>query len=133
MKQRSNVHLVRTELSRLSPVTACLTDASLVALLILRPSAVADGDVEGRIADTTGKIVLDSVQVRIDDIELEAFTDERGQFSFEDLAAEDYTATVDYIGPVSKSISFTVEDGSTTELDIKIGEDVELIDKMIVY
>ena len=105
----------------------------VIVLAALTTTLFADGDLTGRISDTTGNVAFENARIQISDLNIERFSNKRGQFEFKNLPAGDYTATVEYVGSESKSFSFTIRDNETSKVDVQIGANVELIDNIIVY
>ncbi len=111
-----------------------LSSASLVAAAATLPSASAwaDGDVEGRVSDQTEAAYFDGAIVRIVETGEESVTRDGGRFRFSGLPAGDYLLEVSYVGAETVRRAFSVADDETTGLSIGIGEEVALIENIIV-
>ena len=106
--------------------------ASLTLIASVNYSAFADGVLEGRVSDQTGGVYFDGAIVRIVSTNEEEVTEGGGRFRFSGLAPGDYDLEVSYVGAETVTEHFTVVDNETTKAPIKIGEQVELIENIIV-
>ncbi len=118
---------------QLRTTVAGIRRVGVLVIGTLATTLFAEGNLTGRISDTTGNVAFESARIQISDLNIERFSNKRGQFEFKDLPAGDYTATVEYVGSESKSFSFTIRDDETSRVDIQIGAKVDLIDNIIVY
>lgn len=110
-----------------SMTTLMATGAFFCAL-----NANADGRLEGRISDTQGKVYFDGAIVRLKELKLESSSSNGGRFSFNAVPAGTYTLIVDYLGAESVQQLVSISDDSTTRESIRIGENVDTIENVIV-
>lgn len=110
-----------------SMTTLMATSAFFCAL-----NANADGRLEGRISDTQGKVYFDGAIVRLKELKLESSSSNGGRFSFNSVPAGTYTLIVDYLGAESVQQLVNITDDNTTRESIKIGENVDPIENVIV-
>ncbi len=106
--------------------------ATLVAMGIISPLALADGAIEGRISDQSGKVFFDGAIVSINGTPLETRSDDGGRFRFKSVPAGTHTLTVSYIGTEPVSTQVTVVDGQTARETIGIGDEIRQIENVIV-
>lgn len=95
-------------------------------------NASADGRLEGRISDATGKVYFDGAIVRLKELKLESSSKNGGRFAFNSLPAGTYTLLIDYLGAESVQQLVSVSDDDTTKEMIKIGGDVANLENVIV-
>jgi len=95
-------------------------------------TAMADGTLEGRISDHTGQVFFDGAIVRIQGTHLEKVTDDAGRFRFNSLPPGKHRLEVLYVGADPITADIIIKDGQTTFKPVKIGEQVALIDNVIV-
>ncbi|BFM14481.1 TonB-dependent receptor [Maricurvus nonylphenolicus] len=114
-------------LKKASITTLMATGAFFCAL-----NANADGRLEGRISDTQGKVYFDGAIVRLKELKLESSSSNGGRFSFNSVPAGTYTLIVDYLGAESVQQLVNITDDNTTRESIKIGENVDTIENVIV-
>jgi len=100
--------------------------------MLLSASLMADGQVQGRVSDQTATVYFDGAIVRIVETGDETVTEDGGRFRFSGLDAGEYEVEVSYIGAAPVTQAFSVTDNEMTTLPIKIGEQVELIENLIV-
>ncbi|NKB38404.1 MAG: TonB-dependent receptor [Gammaproteobacteria bacterium] len=93
----------------------------------------AEGRLEGRISDQTSKIYFDGAIVRIKEINLETRSQNGGQFIFPLVPAGTYTMEVEYIGAKTVSKSVDVVNEQISAVDVAIGENVSVLENIIVY
>lgn len=110
------------------------TKKTLLAMSVAAASAgaLADGTLEGRISDHTGSVYFDGAIVRIKGTNLEKVTDDAGRFRFNSLPAGKHRVEVLYVGADPIATDIIIKDGKTTFKAIRIGEQVELIENVIV-
>ena len=104
----------------------------IVSLTVMSFSALADGVLEGRVSDQTGSVYFDGAIVRVVATNEEEVTKDGGRFRFSGLTPGDYELEVSYVGAQPVIQKFTVADNETTSAPIKIGEQVKLIENIIV-
>jgi len=95
-------------------------------------SASADGRLEGRVSDATGKVYFDGAIVRLKELKLESSSKNGGRFSFNSIPAGTYTLLIDYLGAESVQQLVSVSDDDTTKERVKIGGDVASLENVIV-
>ena len=100
--------------------------------MLLSASLMADGQVQGRVSDQTASVYFDGAIVRILGTDEERVTEDGGRFRFTGLDAGEYELEVSYVGAETVRQAFSVADNETTALPVKIGEQVELIENLIV-
>ena len=106
----------------------------LVALaLIISAPAHAEGRLEGRIADASNKVYFEGAIIRIQELNLETVSRGGGRYTFPSLPAGDYTISVDYVGAQRVTRPVTIVDEQSASLNIAIGQDVDVMDNIIVY
>lgn len=94
--------------------------------------AMADGRVQGRISAASGNINLNGALIRIEELNLQAVSEEGGRFSFPSVKAGEYTLSVQYLGaaPVTKRI--TVADGDLQQNIVLQKESTEMEELIVV-
>jgi len=100
--------------------------------MLLSTALLADGQVEGRVSDQTASVYFDGAIVRVVQTGEESVTEDGGRFRFSALDAGDYEIEVSYVGAETITQAFSVADDETTRLSVKIGEEVALIENIIV-
>ena len=107
---------------------------SIVVLAMLPISFFAwgDGTIEGRVSDHTANVYFDGAIVRIVDGGQEVVTSDGGRFRFAGLDAGEHVIEASYVGAETVTENVQVNDDQTTTLVIKIGEQVEMIENLIV-
>ena len=106
--------------------------ALLIALSLLGASALADGGIEGRVSDTTGTVYFDGAIVTLIGESIESVTGDDGRFRITGLAPGDYQLEVSYVGAEPVIEKVTVVDDEVTSVPIRIGQQVQLIENIIV-
>lgn len=94
---------------------------------------LADGAVKGRISDASQSVYFGGAKVTIKELNLKTVSGRDGTFKFNNLPAGDYTLVVDYIGAPSVEKKITIVDGGVFTQQIKIGEQEQAMDNIIVY
>ena len=94
----------------------------------------ADGTLEGRVTDQSGKVYFAGAIVTAEngDQRFETASEDGGRFRFGSLPAGDYKVVVSYVGAKTSEVTATVNDDATTSTSIKIGEDVSQMENVIV-
>ena len=89
--------------------------------------AFADGRVEGRVTADDNLTSLQGASVSIEALGRIAATGNDGRFSFGQVPAGNHTLTIRYLGANVENIDITVQDGTTTNLDVALSSQMEEI------
>lgn len=95
---------------------------TLIAALFLPSPAAAQGgkgSISGRALDPAGAVVR-GAQVTLMPGGASTATDSQGEFTFNDLAAGEYTVTISYVGFAASSVKATVTPGQVANLEVKL-------------
>ncbi len=107
------------------------TVAFVAAILSFQLQAA--GVLEGRISDQSGKVFFEGAIISIEGTNIETTSGNDGRFRFSSLTAGEYKIIVSYIGADNVETQTTISDNTTTEVTIKIGDDSEEIENIIVF
>lgn len=91
------------------------------------------GTLEGKITDASGQVHFSGAQVRIDELDQEAYSSSSGEFKFNNVPVGDYTLVVHYIGADKVEKTVSVGANETKNVAIVVGADVEHMENVIVY
>ena len=100
--------------------------------MLLASSALADGTIEGRVSDYTGSVYFDGAIVTVVGQSVETVTEDGGRFRITGLPPGDYELEVSYVGAEPVVQKVTVVDDLVTQAPVRIGQQVELIENIIV-
>lgn len=86
------------------------------------PEDGATGVVSGTVVNTSTGTALRGALVRIDGTNLEAVTDDRGQYYFPAVSRGQQTVRVEYLGEQVKTVIVSVSAGSRQQANVQIGQ-----------
>lgn len=89
-------------------------------------------EVQGRVLDRSGETGFEGAIVRIAELATQTVTERDGRFRFGALPPGTYTLTVEYLGAAREQTTFTVQDGKAVALDLRIGDDVDAVQNILV-
>ncbi len=108
---------------------AALSATSFIALT----AAAEAGVVQGRVSAARGAVSLDGAIITIVETGAKVSTGRDGRFRVAGLPAGEYTVTVRYLGAETVTQTATLEsDDATVTVDFGLGEDVQLVDNILV-
>jgi len=102
------------------------------AITLASTNLAAEGVLEGRISDQSGRIFFDGAQVSIEELNITTATKNGGRYRFNTLPAGNYRLKVSYVGADSVETAITVKDDQITSSDISIGENTNSMENVIV-
>ncbi|MGB6231114.1 MAG: TonB-dependent receptor [Litorimonas sp.] len=105
--------------------------ASAAVLLLAAPGLAQAQVLSGTVTDTTGQAPFEGAVVTIDRLNRSVTTDRFGRYRFVNLPAGTYELTVTYLGTAPTLETVTVPAAGTV-LDVRIGDDVDFLDNVIV-
>ncbi len=106
---------------------------SCTVIFVASMSVNAEGRLEGRISDQTNKIFFDGAIVRLQELNLDTRTENGGQYTFPLVPPGQYTLEVEYIGADTVTQPVEITDGEVSTANVSIGENVNIIENLIVY
>ncbi len=106
----------------------------LLASLLLLSSAplLSAATIEGRVSDQTGGVFFGGAIVTLLATGEEQAASEGGRFRFTGLSAGEYEIEVRYVGTAPVVERITVPESGAAQAEIRIGEEVELVENIIV-
>ena len=113
---------------RLKPLAAVIA----LAAASLAPSALADGIVEGRVADVQNQTVYTGAVIRIEELNREVLTGKAGRFRLPQVKAGDYTLTVTIGGKEIDRRTIHIDDNQTNTFDIVLNNSDEPVEEVLV-
>jgi hypothetical protein len=96
-----------------------ILSCGVLAMLIAAPAAHAQGDIRGRVTDSTGVPVVDA-QLILTPVDRRTLSDDDGSFAFLELKAGKYTLQVRRIGYQPQTVSIDVGARGTVPTAIKL-------------
>ncbi len=104
----------------------------LLFLFVLPLSVMAQsGTVQGVVLDESGEAII-GASVVIEGTSLGTVTEFDGSYTIEEVSVGEVSITVSYVGYEDKTQTITVVEGESVTLDFTIGEDVELLNEVVV-
>lgn len=105
--------------------------ACTAPLLAAEPAAEPQA-VQGRVMDRSGEVGFEGARVRLEPAGLETVTGRDGRFRFASVPPGSYTLGVEYLGAAREALVFSVGDTAPSALDVRIGQDVQPVQNILV-
>ncbi len=129
---------MRAAISRGKPMNLLARRGSVVLLLMLcamplgAQAPAAAQDLRGRVLDQSGEIGFEGATVRIEPSGQRAVTARDGRYHIKNVAPGEHQVIVEYLGAPVERTPITVVADQPPQLDIRIGDNVQPIDNILV-